>query len=156
MLPSANDVGLAKTSMHANSFLDTNILLYAISKLPEEADKSTIANQLMQTQQWGLSVQVCQEFYVAATRKIARPISPEEAENFLRLFVQRPLATNSADLLFKAVAQHRQHKLSFWDGAIVAAAQELGATTLFSEDLNDGQVFDTVRVVNPFKVKQPA
>jgi predicted nucleic acid-binding protein len=56
--------------MRADVFLDTNVLLYAISKSPAEASKATVANQLIASTNFGLSVQVCQEFYVAATRKL--------------------------------------------------------------------------------------
>lgn len=42
-------------------------------------------------------------------------------------------------------------QLSYWDGAIVAAAQELGAETLYTEDLNHGQVYGSVRAINPFR-----
>lgn len=143
------------TFMHADSFLDTNVLLYAISKAPSEAHKATVANELMATEQWGLSVQICQEFYVAATQKIATPISSQAAENYLRLFALRPLVTNTPDLIFRTIEIQRKNRLSFWDASVLSAAQQLGATTLFTEDLNDGQVIEGIRVVNPFRARQP-
>jgi predicted nucleic acid-binding protein len=141
--------------MHADSFLDTNVLLYAISKVPSEAHKAMVANHLMATEQWGLSVQVCQEFYVAATQKFAPPISSEIAENYLRLFALRPLVTNTPDLIFRAIEIQRRNRLSFGDASVLAAAKQLGTTTLFTEDFSDGQIIEGIRVINLFHASQP-
>jgi predicted nucleic acid-binding protein len=46
----------------------------------------------------------------------------------------------------------QRYRISYWDGAIVAAAEALGARTLYSEDLSDGQRYGPVRVENPFRV----
>jgi len=50
-----------------------------------------------------------------------------------------------------AVETGLRYGLSYWDGATVAAAEALGAKTLYSEDLNHGQQYGTVRVCNPFR-----
>jgi len=141
--------------MPAKALLDTNILLYAISKSPAEALKAKAANDLIATVDFGISVQVCQEFYVAATGKIAQRISADEALRFLRLLVQRPVVKLTSELMFRAVELHQLHHISYWDAAIVAAAEELGATSVYSEDLNDGQKFGSVTVVNPFHAISP-
>src|SRR5437867_170796 len=114
------------TSMPAEALLDTNVLLYAISKLPAEAAKAQAANNLIASVDFGLSVQVCQEFYVAATRKIAQRITSGEAVRFLQLLARRPLVQVSAELMFHAVDLHQRHRVSYWDAAIIAAAEELG------------------------------
>jgi predicted nucleic acid-binding protein len=49
-----------------------------------------------------------------------------------------------------AVARSERYKISYWDAAIVSAAQALGSHTLYSEDLNHGQQFSSAKVVNPF------
>ena len=49
-------------------FVDTNVLLYAISRDPDEAQKATRANEILSGGDLGLSVQVFGEFYVQATR----------------------------------------------------------------------------------------
>ena len=63
--------------MGVDCFLDTNVLVYAISAAPEEAGKKAAALELIQQADFGLSAQVLQEFYVTATRKIRVPLSPE-------------------------------------------------------------------------------
>ena len=60
------------------------------------------------------------------------------------------MAVSDSTLLLAALELKARHQLSYWDAAIVAAAQALGAATLFSEDLNDGQSYGSVVVRNPF------
>jgi len=142
--------------MNAEVFLDTNILLYAISTEPDEASKAEQARELMANSDFGLSTQVLQEFFHAATRKIKRPLSDDEAGRFLTQFARRPVVTMDVPMILRAVQAKKRHQLSYWDGAIVAAAQALGAKTLYSEDLNNGQFYGSVQVINPFLASQPA
>jgi predicted nucleic acid-binding protein len=60
--------------------------------------------------------------------------------------VHRP---GAEDVIEAIGLQHRYH-MSFWDAMIVTSAIQLGCTTLWSEDLNPGQVYDRVKVVTPF------
>ena len=87
---------------------------------------------------------------MAATQKIAPRITSGEAVRLLRLFAQRPLVKLTAELMFHAVDLHQQHRISYWDAAIIAAAEEIGAATVYTEDLNHGQKFGSITVVNPF------
>ena len=78
--------------MNAMRFLDTNVLLYAVSRAPAEAAKTTRALSLLDADDWVISVQVLQEFYVQATRATkADRIAPEQAtaliESWLRFRV---------------------------------------------------------------------
>ena len=56
----------------------------------------------------------------------------------------------SLELILASVQIRRRFQVSHWDASIIAAALELGCTTLYSEDLNHGQNYDGVRVMNPF------
>ena len=62
-----------------------------------------------------------------------------------------PILPVTEDLVFAAIEVKTRHQISYWDAAIIAAAEALGARELYSEDLNDGQDYGPVRVVNPFK-----
>ncbi len=133
-------------------FIDTNVLLYAYDtseQLRHEPAHQLVA-RLGRDREAAISVQVLQEFYVNATRKIAAPLSPDEARTRLRLFsrwsVHSPLA---ADVL-AATAVQEEHQLSFCDAMIVRSAAQLGCERLWSEDLNDGQIISGVRITNPF------
>jgi predicted nucleic acid-binding protein len=137
--------------MRADVFLDTNILLYAISTAKDEVPKKRIARELLSRTDWGLSIQVLQEFYVNATRAAPRPaMSHPNAVAAIREFLRRPVAVSDSSLLMSALELKSRYRLSYWDAAIIAAAHSVGAGTLYSEDLNDGQHYGGVTVRNPF------
>lgn len=132
------------------SLIDTNVLLYAISTDPAEAGKKQAARALLSGGDWGLSVQVLQEFYVNATRAPRPAMTHEDAEAAIRQLALRPVVENDVTLMLEALAIKARYRLSYWDAAVVSAAKRLGAGVLYSEDLNDGQDYDGVKVVNPF------
>ncbi|HEY0118492.1 MAG TPA: PIN domain-containing protein [Cellulomonas sp.] len=133
-------------------FVDTNILLYAVSTDPGERDKAQIARSLLAERDLALSTQVLQEFYVQATRA-SRPdaLTGRQASDLVRSFTRFAVQETTVDLVLAAMAVRERHQLSFWDAAIVAAAQALGCPELLSEDLNDGQDLGGVLVRNPFR-----
>jgi predicted nucleic acid-binding protein len=142
--------------MLASYFLDTNILLYAISTSEAEATKKTIARDLLAGNNWSVSVQVLQEFYVNAI-KARRPsdsaaMTAQEAADAVRRFTAYPVVANTDTLLIKAIDLSQRFQISFWDAAVVAAAIASGAKTLYTEDLNHGQTYETITVINPFLV----
>jgi predicted nucleic acid-binding protein len=138
--------------MAAESFVDTNILLYAASTDPGEADKRTKAREILAGADWGLSVQVLQELYVNLIRPSRRAMSHEHAVALIRQLMRRPLVATDSGLLLDALGLKQRFQLSYWDAAIIAAAKALGASVLYSEDLNHGQDYGGVRVENPFGV----
>ena len=136
--------------MRADAFLDTNILLYAVSIAKEEASRKGIARALVARADWGLSVQVLQEFVVNATRSPRPAMTHANAVAAIRELLRRPTAISDAPLLLSALQLKERYRLSYWDAAIVAAERALGGVTLYSEDLGDGQNYDGVTVRNPF------
>ena len=133
------------------AFIDTNVFLYAVSSASGERTKCARARALLEADDWTLSVQVLQEFYVNAVGKLARPLVPEMAERFVRFLASRDPLPITPELVTAAMALSRRFRLSYWDAAIVAAAKLLRCRTLFSEDLQHGQEFGALRVVNPFR-----
>ena len=132
-------------------FVDTNVLVYAVSRAPEDAEKRTIAREVLASRDLVASVQVLQEFYNQATR----PTGPcamlsDEAVEFIEDLRRYPIQTLTLDVFWTGLALHRRFGISHWDGAILAAAQHSGCTSVLTEDLNDGQDYDGIRVVNPF------
>lgn len=128
-------------------FVDTNVLLYALSGHPAESAKRRCARALLSSEPFGLSVQVLQEFYVNARKG---GVEPDVLDAVLTELRRVPVVESSLSLFDAAIALRRRYTISYWDAAIVAAAQELGAQTLFSEDLSHGQRYGAVRVMNPF------
>lgn len=132
------------------AFVDTNVLLYAASTNPAEAAKQAAARQVLSEGPFAVSTQVLMEFFVNATRKLKPPLSSEDALAFINALRPLPVIGMDYALFEQAVELHGRFRISLWDGAIVAAAKQLGTTTLYSEDMSHGQVFDGVQVINPF------
>jgi len=137
--------------MNAEVFVDTNILLYAIDEDPASAAKRDLARKLLLSERWGWSVQVAAEFFVNATSP-KRPfrLSSTDAAALVETWLAYPTLPGTADLVRDAMNIHRRFQVSYWDAAILAAAKRLGCPTVYSEDMNHGQDYDGVRVVNPF------
>jgi predicted nucleic acid-binding protein len=136
--------------MSVDCFLDTNILVYAASSAEVDQAKSRKALHLVESSEFGLSAQVLQEFYVTVTRKIRKPVTPEVAVAFMDEYRVFPTVPTDYPLIVAAVELSLRYRISYWDGAIVAAAEALGAPTLYTEDLVHGHLYGKVRAVNPF------
>jgi predicted nucleic acid-binding protein len=133
-------------------FVDTNVLLYAISRDPDEQTKAALANELLTARDIGLSVQVLQEFYVQATRESrAERLTPEQAAMLVDSFRRFPVQGTDVGLVLAGISTCDRFGISYWDGAIIEAARALGCEVVLSEDLSDGQDYAGVRVENPFR-----
>jgi predicted nucleic acid-binding protein len=141
--------------MSVKAFLDTNVLIYAVSSSPAESAKKERALELIEHTDFGLSAQVLQEFYVNVTRKIAHPLTPDEAVALLEQLRCFPMVLTDYPLIVAGVETALRFGISYWDGTIIAAAEFLGATTLYTEDLNHGQRYASVQAVNPFLAETP-
>jgi len=136
-------------------FIDTNVLLYAISRDPEEREKGELANEILAARDVAVSVQVLQEFYVQATRTNRQDaITHEQAVDLVESFMRFPVAPITAELMRAAFATRRRLRISYWDAAVLEAARALGCDVVLSEDLSDGEDYAGVRVENPFEVQR--
>jgi predicted nucleic acid-binding protein len=133
-------------------FVDTNVLLYAVSSAPKESGKARIARQILDAEDLAVSVQVLQEFYVQATRP-AKPgrLTPKQAGALVEAFLRFHIQDLTVSLMIAAQVASERFRISYWDAAIVEAARSLGCETLLSEDLSHGQNYAGVRVTNPFR-----
>jgi predicted nucleic acid-binding protein len=133
-------------------FVDTNILLYAISRDPTEQDKAKRASDILADRDLALSVQVLQEFYVQATRA-SRPdaIAHQQAVRLIESFRRFPVQDITSAIMMAALDVRQRFQLSYWDAAIIEASRAMGCPEVLSEDLNDGQDYAGVRVTNPFR-----
>ncbi len=132
-------------------FVDTNVLLYSISRDPQEREKATVANAILGDRDLGLSVQVLQEFYVQATRPTrADRVAHEQAVGLVESFTRFEVQAITTSLVRAALATSERFRISYWDAAILEASRALGCEVVLSEDLSDGQDYDGVRVENPF------
>jgi predicted nucleic acid-binding protein len=142
--------------MNAEVFVDTNVLLYTIDEDPVSQAKRQRAEQLLLSERWGWSIQVAAEFFVNAT-SAKRPfrLAVADATALVEAWLAFPTLELTPELFRAAVNIHQRYQLSYWDAAILAAAKQMGCHTVFSEDLNDGQDYDGVVVMNPFKLATP-
>lgn len=138
-------------------FVDTNVLLYAVSEDSAEAGKRDRARRVLSERNLAVSVQVLQEFYFQATRPTrATRLSSESALRFLEPILLFRIQAMTPDLFLDAVEISRRFQLSYWDAAIIAAAQVLGCEAIYTEDLNPGQHYGAIRALNPFTDPAPA
>jgi predicted nucleic acid-binding protein len=133
-------------------FVDTNVLLYAVSRDPEERHKAERARGILTERDLALSVQVLQEFYVQATRE-SRPdrLTHEQAAKLVEAFTRFTMSDVTRHIVLAALATCHRFRISYWDAAIVEAARALDCATVLSEDLSDGQDYAGVMVENPFR-----
>lgn len=139
----------AESRLH---FVDTNVLVYAHDGTA--GDKGTrareVVHKLWRSGEGCLSVQVLQELFVTLTRKVPRPLDVDGAAVIVSDFsAWRTHVPNAADVV-ATIDIHRLAGISFWDAMIIRSAAKLACPVLYSEDLNEGQVYDGVRVVDPF------
>jgi len=136
--------------MPVEIFFDTNILLYAYDTDAGEKRAralALVAEAFKQTTRYALSVQVLQEFFVNFIRKGQ---SDESAATLIDDFSHWQIIANTHDLFLNGLQARARWQLSLWDALIVAAAEQAGATILYTEDLNHGQSYGSVRAINPF------
>jgi predicted nucleic acid-binding protein len=136
-------------------FVDTNILLYAND--PVQGRKHEVAKILVEdlwnSRSGVISTQVLQEFCFNLRRKLKNPLSIADTAERVREYLSWRTVTNVAESTIAALEIEARHQISFWDALIVNAARTAGCVILYSEDLNHGQIFGSVRVVNPFLSK---
>jgi predicted nucleic acid-binding protein len=139
--------------MKIECFLDTNILLYAAMGKQDDPLKFTIASELVATAEFGLSGQVIAEFaHNASKSKRGRaPLSPVALDNWIELLTNFQITPVDAEIVQKGILNARLHTIGYYDAAIIAAAERLGAPILYTEDLNHGQFYGSVQVINPFR-----
>lgn len=136
--------------MTARRFVDTNILIYAATARNEAPDKFAVAERIVRQDLICLSAQVLQEFFVNVTWKPKEPLTPDDARVWVYRLAEFPCAEIDAPIVKAALSISQRHRIHYWDAAILAAAERLGAAVVYTEDLNHGQTYGSVRVENPF------
>ena len=132
------------------AFFDTNILVYAddISEPARQARAIQVITRYRRADLMMVSIQVLQEYFAAATRKLH--VEAETAQRKVELLARSRVVRFTEEDVIAAIELHRLRRISFWDAMIVHAARQGGADVLFSEDLQHGAVMAGVRVENPF------
>ena len=137
--------------MSARSFLDTNILVYAIEETLPLSGKIAVARALVKGPDWMISTQVLGEFYRATTAKRrAVPLSHEEAVAWVQLWKRSPVSPVQPPQVDLALELCGRYQIGYYDALILSAARLSGCGIVYSEDLNSGQDYGGLVVRNPF------
>jgi predicted nucleic acid-binding protein len=137
----------------AYQFVDTNVLVYAHDKTAGQKHEQAkeLIQELWLSGNGCLSVQVLQEFYVTVTKKVAQPMEVDSAMRIISDLALWRIHTPTVQDVLMAIDLQRQYLISFWDAMIVWSAAQLGCTVIWSEDLSPGQVYEKVKLRNPFR-----
>ena len=138
--------------MSGKCFVDTNVLVYVhdLSAGAKCKRAQKLTSELWDSRKGVVSTQVLQELYIALRRRLKIPVSIADAVEILRDYFQWEVVTNSRESIIRAAELEARYKVSFWDGLILQAADRGGANVVYSEDLSHGQIYGSVKVLNPF------
>lgn len=138
--------------MKDRQFVDTNILIYAydLSAGEKHLKARSLLEDLWLEEKGCLSIQVLQEFYVNVTRKICKPLSPEQAVQIIDSYKVWPIYSIILPDIIKSALIQQEAVVSFWDALIICAATNLNASLLWTEDLNSGQKYFGVEARRPW------
>jgi predicted nucleic acid-binding protein len=130
-------------------FLDTNILIWAAVRNPDDSRKSAISRELVLGQIFGVSAQSIAEF-VNASCKARVSLPPDQIERWIEFLSAMPFTVVDADIVRRGFWMSQRYRIEYYDAALLAAAERLGAPIFYTEDLNHDQLYGAVRAVNPF------
>ena len=136
--------------MPIECFLDTNVLVYAAAAKKDEERKAAIAQEIIATKLFGVSAQTLAEFYTAVVVRAVQPMSLAEVGDWIERLAAFPFTVVDAHLVRAGIFLSRRYTIGYYDAALLAAAERLDAPIFYSEDLNHGQLYGSVRAVNPF------
>lgn len=133
-------------------FVDTNILIYAydLSQGIKHEKARLLIESLWESGNGCISTQVLQEFYVNVTRKAAKPLLPNQATQIIKDFSNWHVHRPTTEDLIAAIEIHQRYQISFWDAMILRSAQQSNCEITWSEDLSNGQEYDSIKIINPF------
>ncbi len=145
------NVGIGKTSIVSKIFIDTNIFVYSIDQrdISKRDRARNILKKLVEVHKPVISTQVIKEFFVVASTKLKA--DSFIIKNIIHNFRNLEVVNNDLELIEQAIDISTISRLSFWDSLIIAAAEKANCEFIFSEDMNSGQTYRGVMLINPFE-----
>ena len=131
-------------------FVDTNVFVYAYDRADQRKQEIArgLIRRLEQSGKGVVSLQVQQEFFWTATRKLR--IEPLKVKAILQSWVRFETVMPSQATVFEAIDCSMTWQLSFWDSLVIVAAEHARCGSVYSEDMNDQQLLRGLKIVNPF------
>lgn len=154
MYPQRGNPGQEKICIVSKVFIDTNLFVYTIDKIDiaKQETARKFVRKLVREHIPVISTQVIQEFYVVATVKLKA--DHLIVKNIIHNFHNMELVKIDLELIEQAIDISVLSKISFWDSLIIAAAEKANCEYVISEDLNAGQLYRGVKLLNPFTYKE--
>jgi len=137
--------------MSDRAFVDTNILMYAhdtAAGVKHERARALV-EELWRKRSGVVSTQVLQEFCVNLRRKSGHPLDTKRVREVITDYLSWRVVVNDEESILQALDLEERYQISFWDALVIYAATVSGAETLYSENFSNGQMYDSVKVVNP-------
>lgn len=133
-------------------FIDTNILVYAHDNTNKYKFEKAfeLINILWKNKKACISIQVLQEFYVVVTKKIKNTANIEDVKKIISALELWEVHSPTVQDVLESIVIQNKYKISFWDAMIICSAKRKKCDVIFSEDLNDGQVYEEIIIKNPF------
>ena len=133
------------------TFLDTNVFLYAF--LNQDAAKKSVAARIISNAVLSgdgyVSQQVVNEFCNVMVKKSGKSLS--EILEATKLFARFNMVEGSLRLTDRALEIKDAFGVQFYDSLMLAFSEAAGCVEILTEDLNDGQMYGSVKAVNPFR-----
>jgi predicted nucleic acid-binding protein len=140
----------ARTRSSARTFFDSNVLIYGDDDAyrTKQGRAIDLIEAHHRSRTGVVSIQVLQEYFVNATRKLG--LDPSLAKSKIEVFAKFQVVVPDVTDVLAAIDLHRLSGVSYWDALILRCAKQAGCSVLLTEDMQHGQVVDGVRIVNPF------
>ena len=137
--------------MSGRCFIDTNVWIYAATGKFSEPRKHGIARELIAMEDFAVSAQIIGEFFVNVQKKKMKfPLTYAETMEWVDRLSVFPCVELDLNIARTASANVGRYRVQYFDSALLAQAERYGASVFYSEDMNHGQLYGTVRVQNPF------
>jgi len=136
--------------MNVRSFFDTNVIVYADDKAAPAKQRRALQllTEHRRAKTGVVSLQVLQEYFVTATRKLN--LDQRVARRKVELLAEFDVAAPDVADVLAAIDLHRLHNINFWDALILRSAKQTGCKILLTEDMQTHRQVDGVEIVNPF------
>jgi predicted nucleic acid-binding protein len=145
--------GKGKICIVPKIFIDTNILVYSVDSNDKSKQKQArkILKSTAENDSPVISTQVLQEFYSATTSKLK--LDKIIAKSIMHNFHHMETVQIDLELIEQGIDISILSQISFWDGLIIAAAEQANCPVIYSKDLNSGQTIRGINIINPFLMK---
>jgi len=132
-------------------FMDTGILIdaHATDAASKRSRVEPTPRDLRESETGRQFLQVLREFCVSVTRKLANPVARSAAREVVDTYGTWVYEPTTPDTVTRAIGIADLAQISFWDGLIVASAEQATATAIYNEDLNTGRAIAGIDIVNP-------